>query len=94
MRTPRRKSAPKAPKKPTTVPAHPVHPVIVAPPSINDILSAPLLRVPEVARLLQVTERTIYTYIDAGLLERVKIGNQTTRVTNKSLQKLIAPAVG
>jgi hypothetical protein len=92
MRTQRRKSAPKKPAA-APIPARPVHhPVVVAPPTINDILSAPLLKVPDVARLLQVTERTIYAYVNAGILERVKIGNQTSRITSKSLQKLLTPA--
>jgi excisionase family DNA binding protein len=88
MRTQRRKSAP---KKLAPIPARPIPPIVVAPafPSVND---APLLKVDEVARVLRVTERTVYAYINAGILKRVKIGNQTSRITSASLQKLMTPA--
>ena len=52
-----------------------------------------LLRIPEVARELGVSERTIQSYLDQGLLERVRIGSRTVRVSRQSLMKLMgAPA--
>jgi hypothetical protein len=56
-----------------------------------DDLSGPLLKIDEVARALRVSERSVHTYIGKGLLERVKIGPQTLRITSASLQKLMTP---
>lgn len=55
---------------------------ITSPPSM-------LLRIPEVARELAVSERTIQSYLEQGLLERVKIGTRTVRISRASLLKLM-----
>jgi excisionase family DNA binding protein len=44
----------------------------------------PLLTIPQAAFLLNVSRRTVYRLIDAGNLERVKIG-RSARVTAASL---------
>lgn len=44
----------------------------------------------EVANLLQVTRRTIYTYIKEGKLKAVKIGKYW-RVTAKALEAFLTP---
>jgi excisionase family DNA binding protein len=88
MRAKRTKSPP---KKLARTPAQTVA-VVRASAATADDLSAPLLRVSEVARALKVSERSIYTYVDKGLLERVKIGAQTMRITSESLKRLMTPA--
>ena len=87
MRTKRRKS----PQKIAPIPARTaaVAPVLAATPV--DDWSTPLLKVAEVARALRVSERTVYTYIDNGMLERVKIGGQTLHITSASLKQLMTP---
>ena len=48
-----------------------------------------LLRIPEVARELGVSERSVQNYLALGLLERVKIGTRTVRISRQSLMKLM-----
>lgn len=47
----------------------------------------------EVATLLQVTRRTIYTYIKDGKLKAVKIGKYW-RITEKALEAFLTPEEG
>ena len=42
----------------------------------------------EVAELLHVTRRTLYTYIKAGRIQAVKIG-RTWRVTDEALREFV-----
>ena len=46
-----------------------------------------LLRYREAARELGVSERQIYNLIEQNLLERVKLGTKTARVTRTSVLK-------
>ena len=48
-----------------------------------------LMRIPEVARELGVSERSVQSYLAQGLLERVKIGTRTVRISRQSLMKLM-----
>jgi excisionase family DNA binding protein len=54
--------------------------------------SPTLLRIPEVARELAVSERTIADYLKQGLLERVQIGTRTVRISRASLNRLMGQA--
>jgi len=47
-----------------------------------------LYSVDEIAQILKVTERTLYTYIKSGLLKAVKIGKYW-RIKHTDLQKFI-----
>ena len=64
-------------------------------PALTDLAQRPqppppmLLKIPEVARELQVSERTVQDSFAKGWLERVKIGTRTVRVTRSSLLKLM-----
>lgn len=49
-----------------------------------------LLTIPEVARLLSVTTRQVYRYIDAGELEVVPIGRRGVRVKPEAVDAFIA----
>ena len=49
-----------------------------------------LLRYREAARELGVSERQIYNLVDQDLLEKVKIGTKTARITRSSVLKLAA----
>lgn len=50
--------------------------------------SLPLYTLKELAQLLEVTERTLHTYIKTGKLKGVKIGGKW-KVTEENLQKFI-----
>jgi excisionase family DNA binding protein len=47
------------------------------------------LKVKEVAALLDCSSRTVYNYIDQGVIEVMNIGQRMTRVKRDSLDKLI-----
>ena len=49
-----------------------------------------LLRYREVARELGVCERQIYNLVDQDLLEKVKLGTKTARITRTSVLQLAA----
>lgn len=53
---------------------------------MTDLPQKPLLRVDEVATYFDVTEKTIYLWIDHGLLEAEKY-KRVIRVTRKSIEK-------
>ncbi len=53
--------------------------------------SRPLLTVPEVAERLRVTDRTVRRWANAGVLERVKLGDRLVRFTPESIEALIRP---
>ena len=48
-----------------------------------------LLRVPSVAKLLDVSKKRIYNLIQEGKLEAVNLGIRQTRITRESLQSYI-----
>lgn len=45
----------------------------------------------EIAALLKVTRRTLYTYIKTGKLPAVKIGKEW-RITKEALDRFLSPA--
>ena len=49
-----------------------------------------LLRYREAARELGVCERQIHNLVDQNLLEKVKLGSKTARITRSSVLKLAA----
>jgi hypothetical protein len=49
----------------------------------------PLLRVADAAHALRVSERSIHNYLAQGLLERVRIGTRTLRISRVSLLRLM-----
>lgn len=49
-----------------------------------------LLTIDEVAGLLKVSRRTIYTYIKMGKLSCVKLSNRTLRIKETDVMRLIA----
>jgi excisionase family DNA binding protein len=49
-----------------------------------------LLRYREAARELGVCERQIHNLVDQNLLEKVKLGTKTARITRTSVLKLAA----
>ena len=53
---------------------------------MTDLPQKPLLRVDEVATYFDVTERTIYLWIDHGLLEAERY-KRAIRVTRNSIEK-------
>ena len=50
--------------------------------------SIPLYTLKDLAKLLEVTERTLHTYVKDGKLKAVKIGGKW-KVTQDNLQKFI-----
>ncbi|HMZ57116.1 MAG TPA: helix-turn-helix domain-containing protein, partial [Nitrospira sp.] len=48
-------------------------------------MDQPLLRVKDVAQLLQVSKWTIYRWIDEGRLDATKIGTGSLRVFRRSV---------
>lgn len=52
-------------------------------------MEGPLLRVPDAARMLQVSKWTIYRWIDEGRLKATKIGRGSLRVFRTSVDGLI-----
>ena len=50
-----------------------------------------LIPVDEAARLIGVDRRRIYKLAEAGKLDLVKLGRNTTRVTGDSLRRLASP---
>ena len=67
-------------------------------PALTDLAQQPqpppmLMRIYEVARELGVSERTVASYISAGILVKVKLGGRTVKITRQSLMNLMgAPA--
>lgn len=53
---------------------------------MTDLPQKPLLRVDEVATYFDVTEKTIYLWIDHGLLEAEKY-KRVIRITRASIEK-------
>ncbi len=51
-------------------------------------MDQPLLRVKDVAQLLQVSKWTIYRWIDEGRLDATKIGTGSLRVFRRSVMAL------
>ncbi len=49
----------------------------------------PLLRIPRVAKMLDVTKKRIYNLIAEGKLEAVNLGVRQTRVTSASLERYV-----
>jgi excisionase family DNA binding protein len=49
-----------------------------------------LLRVPQVARVFGVSERTVYRWIDSGLLRPIRVGG-TTRFRLDDIERLLEP---
>lgn len=49
-----------------------------------------LLRYREAARELGVSERQVYNLVDQDLLEKVKLGTKTARITRTGVLKLAA----
>jgi len=48
-----------------------------------------LLSIPEAARLLRVSERTVWSLLDAGDLPRVRLGRRITRVALADVIELV-----
>ena len=62
--------------------------------NINKVQKEPLelpdlISLQETAKMLKVTVKTVYEYINRGELELVKVGYRTSRITAKSLQGFI-----
>lgn len=54
----------------------------------GDIMSIKLYSLKEVAKLLDVTERTLHNYIKTGKLKRQKIGGKW-KISDENLKKFI-----
>lgn len=48
-----------------------------------------LVSMQEAAKMLKVTVKCIYDHVNAGELELIKLGHRTSRITLRSLEKLI-----
>ena len=48
-----------------------------------------LLTIPEVSKLLRISERTTYRLIEAGKLKAIKISRKATRIEEKDLNNFI-----
>jgi excisionase family DNA binding protein len=89
-RTRRFKLPPKVPTlSPEMLPVPPVSPALTDFAQRSQPPPPMLLRIPEVARELGVSERTIQSYLAQGLLERVKLGSRTIRISRRSLMALM-----
>lgn len=53
------------------------------------LLKGDILTIEEVAKVLQVSKRTVYRWIDAGDLKVARIGRKTYRVFESDLRKFI-----
>ena len=51
--------------------------------------SPQLLRVPEAAKILGVSDRTIWSLLDAGDLRRVRLGRRATRISLSDLNAFV-----
>lgn len=56
--------------------------------SIDFINAKEILTVKEVATLLNCSERSVYRYIDTGIIEAFNIGQRLTRVKRSNIDKL------
>ena len=79
----RRKSSPK-----TLPAAAPKKPILK---SIAQVVAEkpPMLTVDDVAAVLQLSTRTIHTYLNDGLLKRVKLGHKTVRIPRDSVLRFM-----
>ena len=60
--------------------------------NIDVINAKQILTVKEVAMLLNCSERSVYRYIDAGIIESFNIGQRLTRIKRSNIDKLFQPS--
>ena len=56
---------------------------------MNKSESEPLLTVPQAAEYLQVSDRTIWRYIEIGQIEAKRLGPRMVRISKAAIEALI-----